>query len=103
MLPRLSGAGATAGLVALLIWPFHAAYLETLLWPLLASALVAGVCGLCVLLATVWDMLFHRRRGQRIRPVRAFDIVLAVALIALSLAQLYDLAGQLPAWVITRR
>ena len=97
MLPRLSGAGVTAGLVALLIWPFQAEPGDALFWPLLVAAALAGLCGLAVLLLTAADILFHRRRGERIRPVRAFDVVLAAGLIALALLQLADLRGQLPA------
>ena len=50
-----------------------------------------------ILLITAFDMLFHRRRGRRIRPVRAFDVLLGVALVALSLLQIEDVKGQLPA------
>lgn len=97
MLSRLSGLGATAGLVALILWPLQSGWRDSLFWPLLGAAAAAGLCGLAVLLLTAADILFHRRRGERIRPVRAFDIALAAALVALALLQLGDLRGQLPA------
>ncbi len=37
---QASGIGASAGLVALLVWPFALAYPESLSWPLLGAALV---------------------------------------------------------------
>ena len=79
-----------------MLWPF---YPFDLAWQdglFLAAAIVAGLCGLTVLLLTAFDILFHPRRGARIRPVRAFDIVLGLGLVALSLLQLRDYAGQLP-------
>jgi len=96
ILGRASGIGASAGLAALMLWPF---YPFDLAWQdglFLAAAIVAGLCGLTVLLLTAFDILFHPRRGARIRPVRAFDIVLGLGLVALSLLQLRDYAGQLP-------
>jgi hypothetical protein len=93
---RASGLGASAALVALLLWPMQRGHHDVLFWPLLAAAGLAGFCGASILLITAGDLLFHRRRGQRLRPVRVFDIVLATLLIALCLAQLDDLAGQLP-------
>ncbi len=94
---RASGVGATAALVALILWPFYSGAGDKVEWPFAAAASVAGLCGVSILLITAGDMLFHRRRGERIRPVRTFDILLAVALIALSLLQLDQLIGQLPA------
>jgi hypothetical protein len=96
MLARLSGLGATAGMVALLLWPFYRGWQEGLHWPFSAAAAVAGLCGTAILLLTLADLLFHRPRGQRLRPVRAFDIVLGVGLVLLSLVALGDVAGQLP-------
>jgi hypothetical protein len=95
-LGRASGVGASAGLLALVLWPFWGEHPDTLVWPFVAAAAVAGLCGLSILLITALDIVTHRR-GRRMRPVRGFDIVLGVALVALSLAQLGDAAGQLPA------
>jgi len=93
---RASGIGASAAVIACLLWPLQRAYGESLIWPLLAAAGLAGLCGVSILLITAGDMLFHRRRGERIRPVRAFDVLLGLALVAISLIQLQDMAGQLP-------
>jgi hypothetical protein len=94
-LGRASGLGAVAGLLALVLWPFQRSY-EGLLWPFAAAAGVAGLCGLSMLLITAADMLLHRR-GRRLRPVRAFDLILGLGLVALSLLQLSEVRGQLPA------
>jgi hypothetical protein len=95
-LGRASGVGAGAGSFALLLWPFWARGGEAMLWFFAAFAAVAGLCGVSILLITGIDMVV-RRRGRRIRPVRGFDIVLGLALVMLSVAQLKDAAGQLPA------
>ena len=95
-LGRASSIGAAAGLLALLLWPLWGEHAETLVWPFAAAAGLAGLCGVTILLITAFDIVTHRR-GRRIRPVRGFDIVLGLALLLLSLAQLADAAGQLPA------
>jgi len=92
---RASGIGVMAALVAILLWPLERGYGEIFDWPLLAAAALAGLCGLSILVITAADLLFHRRRGQRLRPVRAFDVVLGLFLVALSLIQIDDLAGQI--------
>ena len=92
---RASGIGATAGVLALLLWPFQRGY-DSLLWPFAGLAAVAGLCGLSVLFITAVDMVL-RRRGRSIRPVRGFDIVLGAGLVALSLLQLQEVQAQLPA------
>jgi hypothetical protein len=95
-LGRASGTGAAAGLVALLLWPFWGERGELLVWPFAGAAALAGLCGVTILLITAFDIVTHRR-GRRMRPVRGFDIVLGLALVLLSMAQLGDAAGQLPA------
>ena len=92
---RASGIGATAGLLALVLWVLQRAY-ESLTWPLAAASALAGLCGLSILLITAADLIFHRRRGERVRPLRIFDVVLGLSLVVLCLVQLDDLAGQLP-------
>ena len=94
---RASGVGVTAALVAMLLWPLDRLYGEIFDWPLLAAAALAGLCGLSILVITTVDLLFHRRRGRRLRPVRAFDVVLGFVLVALGLVLIDDLAGQIGA------
>jgi hypothetical protein len=94
---RASGIGASAGLAALFLWLLYRYYGEPFMWPLFATAGLAGLCGLSVLTITAGDLLFHRRRGERLRPLRVFDVALGAGLVALSLVELQDLAGQLAA------
>jgi hypothetical protein len=95
---RASGIGGSAGLVALLLWVPQRAF-DALTWPLAVAAGLGGLCGTSILLITTADLLFHRRRGARLRPLRVFDVVLGLFLVALCLVQLDGLAGQLgPLW-----
>lgn len=84
---RATGIGLTAGLLALVLWPVYAAYQERVLWPFLACLGVAAVCGFSILLMTGLDILL-RKRGQRVRPVRAFDVVIGLGLSIPALLQL---------------
>lgn len=84
---RATGVGVTAGLAALILWPFYAAYQEPVLWPFLAALGVAAFCGVSILAITAGDMIF-RDRGESLRPVRAFDIIVGILLAAPSLIQL---------------
>jgi hypothetical protein len=95
-LGRASAIGAGAALLALILWPFWGEGGRVLLWTFAGLAALAAVCGVSILLITAIDMLTHRR-GRRIRPVRGFDVVLGLGLVALSLAELHSAAGQLPA------
>ena len=90
---RATGAGASAGLLALILWPLWLLF-DALFWPTVVAAAVAGLCGLSILAITVADLLFHRRRGARIRPVRIFDVVLGASLVLLAFAELKSLEAQ---------
>ncbi|MEA3065698.1 MAG: hypothetical protein QOJ27_2150 [Sphingomonadales bacterium] len=92
----LIGIGATAELLALALWAFVGAY-QILFWPFLPLSIVAGLAGAWLVLATMFDLTFHRPRGQRLRPVRGFDLVLGAGLFVLALLQLRDALGQIPA------
>jgi flagellar biosynthesis protein FlhB len=92
----LIGIGATAELLALALWAFVGAY-QILFWPFLLLSIVAGLAGAWLVLATMFDLTFHRPRGQRLRPVRGFDLVLGAGLFVLALLQLRDALGQIPA------
>ncbi|HEX8238499.1 MAG TPA: hypothetical protein VF574_02040 [Allosphingosinicella sp.] len=92
----LVGLGVTAELVALILWAFVGPY-QSLFWPFVALSILAGLAGAWVVLATMFDLTFHRPRGERLRPVRGFDLVLGAGLFVLALLQLRDALGQLPA------
>lgn len=84
---RATGIGLTAGLIALVLWPVYAAYQERVLWPFIAALGVAAICGLSILLMTGLDIIL-RKRGQRVRPVRAFDVIIGLGLSVPALLQL---------------
>lgn len=79
-LPRASGAGIAAGLAALLVASAMRSWPDELLWPYAGLLLLTVFCGLSILWITAFDM---RSRGTTwlMRPIRAFDIVLALVLI----------------------
>jgi hypothetical protein len=95
-LGRAVGFAATIGLLALLLWPFFDAN-DLVYWAFVAAACLAGLGGAWIVVATMLDLTFHRPRGERLRPVRAFDLVLGGGLFLLALLQLRDALGQLPA------
>lgn len=76
---RATAPGIIAGLSALLLWPAFAAYPHIFLWPFVAALSIAGFCGLSILVLSVVDVR-NRRRGRRVRPIRAFDVVVGLAL-----------------------
>jgi hypothetical protein len=92
----LVGISVTAELAALAIWAFVGPY-EILFWPFVLLSILAGLGGAWIVLATMFDLTFHRPRGERLRPVRGFDLVLGSGLFVLALLQLRDALGQLPA------
>lgn len=93
---RLTGTGAAAALVALFLWPAAASY-GAALWPFLVLLAVAALAGAGVLLLTGADLLLHPRRGERVSPIRVFDILSGAALLGFALLQLHWLGGWLPA------
>ena len=95
-LGRAVGIGASAGLLALVLWPFCAAS-ALLYWPFLVVACFAGLCGAWIVVATMLDLTFHRPRGERLRPVRAFDLVLGGGLFLLASFEIRDVY----AWIAT--
>ncbi len=90
------GLGATAELLALALWAFIGPW-ERLFWPFVLLSIVAGLAGAWMVVGTMFDLTFHRPRGERLRPVRGFDLVLGSGLFVLALLQLRDALGQLPA------
>ena len=88
----LVGLGATAELLALALWTFVGPY-DAPFWPFVALSVLAGLAGAWIVLATMFDLTFHRPRGERLRPVRGFDLVLGAGLFVLALLQLRDALG----------
>jgi hypothetical protein len=88
-LRRASGAGAGAGGLALLLWPFYGLYPDRLEWPFVALAVIAGLCGASILMISVRDVV-RVRRGRRVRALRGFDFALGSVLVALSVIQIQD-------------
>lgn len=89
---RATAPGIIAGLAAGLLWPAFAAYPHIFLWPFAATLAVAGFCGLSILVLSVIDVR-NRRRGKRVRPIRAFDVVVGLALALPSAFELSVLLG----------
>ncbi|HEX8449598.1 MAG TPA: hypothetical protein VF652_08405 [Allosphingosinicella sp.] len=92
----LVGLGVTAELMALALWALLGWY-DMLFWPLVLLSVLAGLAGAWIVLATMFDLTFHPPRGERLRPVRGFDLALGTGLFVLALLQLRDALGQLPA------
>jgi hypothetical protein len=92
----LVGVAVAAELLALGLWALLGWY-ELLFWPLVLLSILAGLAGAWIVLATMFDLTFHRPRGDRLRPVRGFDLVLGSGLFILAILQLRDALGQLPA------
>ena len=90
------GLAVTAELLALALWALLGWY-EALFWPLMLLSVVAGLAGAWIVLATMFDLTFHRPRGERLRPLRGFDLALGIGLFVLAYLQLRDALGQLPA------
>ncbi len=87
---RATGIGISAGLICLVLWPIYAAYQERVFWPFAMTLAIAAVCGVSILAITAADMLI-RRRGQRVRPIRAFDIAVGLLLAGPALVELHAL------------
>ena len=96
-LQRASGIGTTAGLLALLLWPFKGLYGDAGLWLFASVAALAGLCGFSILAMTINDIATRPRRGSRIRPLRSFDTILGATLLLLSWFEIHDAIGLLPA------
>jgi hypothetical protein len=95
-LGRLDGVAATIGLVALALWPFFGSN-DPIYWAFVAASCFAGLCGAWIVLVTMVDLTFHDPRGERLRPVRVFDLVLGGGLFLLAYLELRDALGLLAA------
>lgn len=88
---RASGVGAVAGLAALVLWPAYASWQEPVRPAFISALAVSVFCGLSILVITALDRRRHGPRGERLRPVRWFDIALALLLAVPSLLALESL------------
>jgi hypothetical protein len=78
---RAAGFGLFSGLAALILWPIFAAYQEPFRWPYMAALTLTALCGLSILGMTATDLVLRPKRGQRVIPIRAFDIGLGLLLL----------------------
>ena len=62
---------------------------------MLALCGLAAFCGLSILWITAVDRYRHGRRGERLVPLRAFDIAIALLLAIPSLMMMRALVGEL--------
>ena len=77
---RATGFGVIAGFAALVLGLFASTWPALLRLPFLLLCGAAALCGLSILWITAVDRLRYGRRGDRLIPLRVFDIVLALAL-----------------------
>jgi hypothetical protein len=77
---RATGVGAVSGVAALLLWPFFVSYGEPLLIPYVTALSLTAFAGASILWITASDLIFHRQRGERLIPLRVFDIALGLLL-----------------------
>ena len=96
VISRITGAGFGAALLALLLWPLAARY-DSATWPFLALLGLAGLAGTAVLVLTGIDLLFRPRRGERVAPIRVFDVISGAVLLAFPLLELHWISSWLPA------
>ncbi|HEX9933220.1 MAG TPA: hypothetical protein VGB08_10300 [Allosphingosinicella sp.] len=78
---RATGLGSVAAVAAIVLRLFYPASPELVRPPLLALCALSAFCGLSILWITAVDRLRHGRRGERLVPLRTFDIALALLLL----------------------
>lgn len=77
---QVTGAGCAAGFAALLFWPVYAIWPDIGRLPFIAALAIAAGCGVAMLVMTLRDLKHRSGRGSRLRPIRAFDIILGLLL-----------------------
>ena len=78
---RATGAGAIFGLAALVLSAAFGSWAEALLYPYAALLALAFLCGASILWITFADMR-ARQRGIQVRPIRMFDVVAGLIIVA---------------------
>ena len=91
---RATGLGAMAGIAALVLRLFYSASPAIVRLPLLLLCAAAAFCGLSILWITAVDRYRHGRRGERLVPLRAFDVAVALLLAVPSLVMVQALVGE---------
>ena len=92
---RATGAGVVAGGAALLLSLAYPAFPDALRLPFLIACVAAAFCGLSILWITAVDRLRYGRRGDRLIPLRVFDVALALLLALPSLWAIGGLMAEL--------
>jgi hypothetical protein len=78
---RAAGTGLLSALAALILWPIFAAYQEPFRLPYMAALSLTAFCGFSILGMTAADLILRPKRGQRVIPIRAFDVGLGLLLL----------------------
>jgi hypothetical protein len=82
---RATGLGVVAGLAAIVVGLVYPSWPGTLRLPYLGACVLTAFCGLSILWINAVDRLRYGRRGERLVPLRVFDVALGVALAGPSL------------------
>lgn len=82
---RATGLGVVAGLAALVLGLLYPSWPGPLRLPYFAACATAAFCGLSILWITAVDRYRHGRRGDRLVPLRVFDVAVAATLAGPSL------------------
>jgi hypothetical protein len=77
---RASNLGLVVGLITALTAAVYGAWPEGFLYPYAALLALTAFCGASILWITMVDMRTHAR-GGRVRPIRAFDLAIALVLL----------------------
>ena len=78
---RATIVGVACGMAAFLMAAAIGAWPDALLYPYAALLGITALCGASILWITATDVR-KRGRGGRMRPIRAFDIAIGLALLA---------------------
>jgi hypothetical protein len=90
---RATGIGVLAGFAALVLGLFYKAWPALLRVPFMLLCAATALCGLSILWITAVDRFRHGRRGERLMPLRVFDLAVATALTLPSLWAISGLVG----------
>ena len=81
---RATGVGVLCGLAALLVAGLFSLSRDGLLYPYAGLLAATALCGASILWITAFDMKSRGTSG-RMRPIRGFDVAVALALLAPSI------------------